>query len=600
MTTDSDDTARDSNSASQKFSNEMNHHMKQSNTTPQKADEGRFSKILTLVSQPDILAFLLPLTLVIPNLLLDITDTMPWWMRLVNLALPLSIYYILTAITKKIGVLTSVMFIIMALNTFQVVVLYLFGERVIAIDMFLNVVTTQPSEAAELLANLIFPLTFCALIYLSVLAWGIYAWRKKQRTSATYRRRTLRIYIPTAAASILILAAGMLSERSTAQLRNLYPYNVFSNIVTASQRINQSIKYPSTSRNFTYGAKSVRPADMPEIHILVIGETSRACNWSLYGYNRDTNPKLSCREGIVFYNRAISQSNTTHKCAPMLLSVVDPFSFDSIINRKSIITAFKEAGYRTAFFTTQPKNRSYNEYFADEADTTIFLSNHQHCDLDLAGLLKEELTRQKATKHFVVLHTYGSHFNYLDRYPKDFAHFIPDDASNATKANRPQLINAYDNTIRYTDAVLDSVIGITASFGVPATLLYVSDHGEDIFDDNRERFLHASPTPTYYQLHVPLIAWTSHEYDSIYPQVREALVENSHKYVAPSQQLFHTMIDMSGLSTEYYDPVNSFASESFSSPQPVFLNDYNEPSPLRFSGLKSQDLEIFKKLNIIQ
>ena len=60
--------------------------------------------------------------------------------------------------------------------------------------------------------------------------------------------------------------------------------------------------------------------------------------------------------------------------------------------------------------------------------------------------------------------------------------------------NRAQLINAYDNSIRYVDAVLDSVASVLESTGRPAAMLYLSDHGEDIFDDSRGRFLHASPT----------------------------------------------------------------------------------------------------------
>ena len=72
-------------------------------------------------------------------------------------------------------------------------------------------------------------------------------------------------------------------------------------------------------------------------------------------------------------------------------------------------------------------------------------------------------------------------------------------------ANRTQLINAYDNTIRHTDRLLYQLIQRLDTIGCPGAMLYTSDHGEDIFDDGRLRFLHASPSPTFTQLHVPLL-----------------------------------------------------------------------------------------------
>jgi len=71
--------------------------------------------------------------------------------------------------------------------------------------------------------------------------------------------------------------------------------------------------------------------------------------------------------------------------------------------------------------------------------------------------------------------------------------------------NIEQLMNAYNNTIIYTDTFLSEVISVLDKSGKHAALLYLADHGEDIFDDERGRFLHASPNPTYWQIHVPMI-----------------------------------------------------------------------------------------------
>lgn len=124
----------------------------------------------------------------------------------------------------------------------------------------------------------------------------------------------------------------------------------------------------------------------------------------------------------------------------------------------------------------------------------------------------------------MVLHTYGSHFNYQERYPRNFAFFKPDSKSEAKPENRRDLLNAYDNTIRYTDYILHGIVERLQKWektqaktdGVysqpTSAMLYTSDHGENIFDDDRRLFLHAAPKASDYELHVPFIIWTSDGY----------------------------------------------------------------------------------------
>ena len=131
--------------------------------------------------------------------------------------------------------------------------------------------------------------------------------------------------------------------------------------------------YNQTSENFTFKARATHPEDKREIYIMVVGETSRAMNWSLYGYGRETNPQLSNMDGITSFCHVLTESNTTHKSVPMLLSQVSACNFDSIYYQKSIITAFKEAGFQTAFFSNQRYNHSFIDFFGMEADTYDFI-----------------------------------------------------------------------------------------------------------------------------------------------------------------------------------------------------------------------------------
>lgn len=196
-----------------------------------------------------------------------------------------------------------------------------------------------------------------------------------------------------------------------------------------------------------------------------------------------------------------------------------------------------------------------------------------------------------------MLHCYGSHFNYRERYPADMAYFKPESNSEASVYNRDQIMNAYDNTMRYTDMFVDSVISSVERLGVPGAVAYVSDHGEDIFDDSRHRFLHSSPNGTFYQLHVPFVVWTSDAFRESYPEKAEALKANSSKKISSTRSLFHTMLDLSGLRSPWYDPESSVSSPQFRETERLFLNDYLEGVSLRQGGFHSEDFDMLRKLD---
>lgn len=560
----------------------------------------RFGKsIRNFFNNINILAVIFPLLMIVPNILLNITEKMSFTAGTINIIVPLSLYYLLMSARKNAGVTILWLIIFMVMNGFQIVVLYLFGESIIAIDMLINCVTTNSSEAGELLKNLVLPMLISAVIYLPLIGWGIYSAVRKLNTSDSFRKLSRRYGLIGLATGITLSAIAMLVPANFNPARNIYPLNVLSNIVTALHRTYQSANYHKTSSDFRYNAKDTHDKTPDEIYVLVIGETSRAINWELFGNDRPTNPRLSQRNNLITFPRAISQSNTTHKCVPMMLTHTTPLSFDSIMYRKSIIAAFKEVGYNTAVFSNQAKNHSYTQYFSEEADEVKYLEGDDHYDMNLVGLLRENLLKNPCKKHFIILHTYGSHFNYNERYPEEMSYFRPDDASQANIRHRPQLLNAYDNAIRYTDSVLDDIISLLDATDKKAVMIYTSDHGEDIFDDERGRFLHASPVPTYYQLHVPMIVWTSEEYDAAYPQIRSSIIGNKELYVAPSQSVFHTLLQISGIDTPYFDAAQSVASPSYTAPAPMYLNDYNEGQPLEKSGIKKHDIERFKEIGIL-
>jgi glucan phosphoethanolaminetransferase (alkaline phosphatase superfamily) len=412
------------------------------------------------------------------------------------------------------------------------------------------------------------------------------------------------------AGSILIVCSIPLSlfakDKNTNQYtfhENVYPVNVFYNLGFAVNKWHKSNLYLTTSKDFFFDAKREVSAGQREIYVLVIGETSRAENWSLYGYERETTPKLKQKQGLVFFDDAITQSNTTHKSVSIMLSAASAENYDVIYKQKSIIEAFKEVGFTTVFLSNQGANNTFTQYFAESAD---YYRNIRSVGTKLVTVENYDDALLPIFRHcidsiqnnlLIVMHTYGSHFNYQERYPRKFSKFKPDNVTEITRKEKEKLLNAYDNTILYTDDFLAQITDILENTEACSAMLYASDHGEDILDDSRMRFLHASPNPTFYQLRIPMIAWFSGNYHNDFPTKVSAAKINKTKPIA-TNSIFHTLLDIASINTSYLNQDLSLVNPSFKIAKRMYLGDHDNPVFFYNANLKKEDKMMIDKRNI--
>lgn len=537
--------------------------------------------------------------LLVPNIILDITERYNAAMCITNILLPGGIYALLLCFRRKIGIGVLLTFPFMLYAAFQIVLSYLYGESIIAVDMFLNVVTTNADEVGELLGNLVIPISTVVVLYLPPLILAVFSIVKKHRLQHNFFKQALKYASASTIAGIILCIVLAITISPVKVFRDLFPINVIGNMIEAINRNNKINKYELTSATFRYNSASERDASQKEVYVFVVGETSRAINWELNDYNRPTNPNLKNCPRVVSFKKSLSQSNTTHKSVPMLISHISAENFDSIYYSKSIITAMKEAGFKTYFLSNQTANHSFTEWFGDEADVVKYTSHtsgiHPY-DKEILQWFDEAVADTINNKKFIVLHTYGSHFLYRDRYPSDFAYFVPDDAIDANKSNRESLINAYDNSIRYTDLMLSDIITRLDSTDGYAAMVYSADHGEDIFDDPRNRFLHASPNPTYYQLHVATLSWVNDSLNNDYPALNQSLKINSNKVIAPQKALFHTMLNLAGVKTTFYKQNESLTDSTYMPTTATYLTDLNKCIPLEKAIRNKTDLTLIKNI----
>ena len=528
----------------------------------------------------------------VPNLSLAFTNSIPLSANVISVVLPLSFYVWLMSLSRKTGRLVWLLFPLIFFAAFQMVLIYLYGGGVIAVDMFLNLATTNPDEAMELLDNLIPAVAGVLVLYIPLLVLAAWQWARHTSLEAAFQRRMRRAALRTG--GVMLLASALLyvvsprggerQGRFEYHVENeVYPVNVFYNLALALHESWLSTHYQERVAHFRFGATPTHNADSTEVYVLVVGETARSSNFQLYGYARPTNPQLSRESRLMVFRNVRSQSNTTHKSVPMLLTAATADDHSRLYHEKGILAAFGEAGFHTAFFSNQLRNHSYIDFFGEEANDACFIREKQPSrrpdDEQLLPYVAQELD-QHHRKLLIVLHMYGSHFNYRDRYSRANARFLPDEPTEAKAENRPQLLNAYDNTILHTDRILARLIGMLRARHCISAMLYTSDHGENIFDDSRHLFLHASPRPSEYDTDVPLLVWTSEQFGRQYPQVVNAMRGNLRKGAESNASVFPTMLSIAGIRAKARADSLSLTNRTYHLGTRYYLDDHNHAVPL--------------------
>lgn len=308
------------------------------------------------------------------------------------------------------------------------------------------------------------------------------------------------------------------------------------------------------SANFHFGAHQQAPDGAPETVVLVLGESSRADRWSLNGYERDTNPLLRQEANVVNLPDVITAVSATRLSVPVIISRKPATqSLKDGFAEKSFITAYKEAGFKTFWLSNQVSFGKFDtpvSVFAKEADVVEFLNlggftDNSNFDQVLFGPFKNALA-DRAPKKLIVIHSLGSHWNYSHRYPRQFDQWQPslfgvDKPAYTDRQIKPQLNNSYDSSILYTDWFLAQLIDTMKQSAQRSSMLYVSDHGQTLYDKSCKLAFHGHNTQ--YEFHVPAFLWYSDQYREHYPGKVEQLVRHKGARLA-TENMFHTLLDL--------------------------------------------------------
>ena len=293
--------------------------------------------------------------------------------------------------------------------------------------------------------------------------------------------------------------------------------------------------------------------DEKAVVVLVIGESARKANFQLYGYERETNPLLSKQKGLKVY-QANSCATYTTAGVKAILEPQDSGDLYEVLPNYAFRTGV-DVSWRSSNWGEPPIH--INEYLTDSDLAEIYPDEDKAYDGILIKGLRERIDSSKSNKVLIILHTSTSHGpKYTEKYPKEFEVFAPV-ANNVEEGEKDLslLVNAYDNTIRYTDFLVDSLINTLRSMTHwHSAMIYISDHGESLGEN--KIFMHGMPMKLApkVQYEIPFLVWTSdnfREYKNT--STEEDAPEGELPAVIEQHYIFHSVLNLLSIESPAYN-----------------------------------------------
>ena len=337
-------------------------------------------------------------------------------------------------------------------------------------------------------------------------------------------------------------------------LEKTWPLGVPVRFAEYRERRARILSAQRKAADFRFGATA---ESAPATVVLVIGESIRADHLHLNGYTRDTTPRLGSVEGLVSYRRALALAGATRESVPYMLTRrapgIDPAT---LAPERTIVSAFREAGFDTWWVSTQAPLGDLEDQisaFAEEAHHRRFVNPAGYAkraalDEEAVSALRDAL-RTPSAGRLVVMHLLQAHWDYRYRYPPSFDVFHPSGQSGEiwsvySRGEKASIVNAYDNSVLYADHVLAEIIEALRQLGGPAALVYMSDHGQALFEGRCLTAGHGIASHTVFD--VPLLAWVSPELARRHPEKAAALASHRDRPVT-AESVFPTLVDLGGL-----------------------------------------------------
>lgn len=430
-------------------------------------------------------------------------------------------------------------------------------------SMITNIVDTTPAESFALLSvRMVIVLFFSAALMIAI-AW----WVKVKPAVSVWRSLATR-FISVVVSALLIVIVALLFYKDYASLfrnnkelvKSLNPSNSiaaslswYSHYSLANQplvRIGEDAKQ----------RPQMQQGPRKNLTILVLGETSRAENFSLGGYARETNPLLK-QDNVAYFPNTASCGTATAVSVPCMFSGMSRAHYDDALasHQEGLLDIIQRAGLQVLWNDNDGGCKGACDRVPHQDMTKLNLPGQcidGECVDEVLFHQLDDYINNLQHDGVIVLHTIGSHGpTYFNRYPSAFRKFTPTcDTNQIQTCSQEQLVNTYDNTILYVDYIVDKTIKLLQSKQDKFTtsLVYLSDHGESLGENGV--YLHGLPysIAPETQKHVPMLIWLSDDYQKRYGVNYPCLQKEAQQKNVSQDNLFSTMLGLTGVDTKEY------------------------------------------------
>ncbi|EML2246978.1 phosphoethanolamine transferase EptA [Klebsiella aerogenes] len=494
--------------------------------------------------------------------LLPVNNLHNWLVFLSMPIVAISVMNIITTLASFLKLDRVVISLFILLSASAQYFIWTFGV-VIDRSMIANIFDTTPAESFALLSTQMVIVLGLSGLLMVLVAW----WIKVRRPASFWRGTAMRLLNIAVSALLIVLVAALFYKdyasvfrnnkelvkslspsNSIVALNSWYAHNRMDNLPLV--KIGEDAKQKAVMHN---GARK-------NLTIVVLGETSRAENFSLGGYDRETNPRLK-QDDVVYFPKTTSCGTATAVSVPCMFSNMPRAHYDEELahHQEGVLDILQRAGVQVLWNDNDGGCKGACDRVPHQNVTNLNLSGEcidGECYDDVLFHNLDSYIDNLQQDGIIVLHTIGSHGpTYYNRYPAEFKKFTPTcDTNEIQSCTQQQLTNTYDNTILYVDYVVDKAIKLLQSKQDKFTtsLVYLSDHGESLGEDGV--YLHGLPysiAPDT-QKHVPMLLWLSPDYQQRYGVSSQCLQQQAKTNDYSQDNLFSTLLGLLGVDTREY------------------------------------------------
>jgi heptose-I-phosphate ethanolaminephosphotransferase len=292
-----------------------------------------------------------------------------------------------------------------------------------------------------------------------------------------------------------------------------------------------------------------------EAIVVVIGESATRKHLGVFGYNRETTPRLDLLSDSLFIYKNVISSHVYTTAS--IYDIITLSNYENPEESTSLLRFIKNAGYKVYWLSNHRPVGFHDNLvsrLASSADESLFLNyndyrNKTSYDEVLLPKIEEKLSLNE--KKVIFVHITGNHYAYNKRYPKEFNKFSSDD--NTKKSN---IIDSYDNAILYTDFVVSEMIKILQQKNLKSALIYFSDHGEEVYDTS-DFFGHFEDKPTSTMYEVPFLVYLSDTFE----KPSDFIIDESRAYML--DDFPHSFAHLTGIESQKLKKDRSIFSTQF-------------------------------------